>query len=44
MNLPIDEKELDDIIKILYQTGKFKLHNKLWTFKFNYLNKKTEKN
>jgi hypothetical protein len=38
MELPITEKELDIIIE-LTKTKNLQLYNKLWSYRFNYLNK-----
>jgi hypothetical protein len=42
MNLPINEKELDTIIKAMLLGGDSALYQKLWTYKINYLTKKKE--
>lgn len=39
MELPINEKELDTIIKAMLLGGDTALYQKLWCFKMNYLNK-----
>jgi hypothetical protein len=41
MELPINEKELKKIIKILKNADEKDLYSKLWTFNFNRENKKS---
>ena len=43
MELPINEKELDKIINAILLGGDTALYQKLWTYKMNYVNKKTKK-
>jgi hypothetical protein len=40
MELPINEKELDTIIRALLLGGDAALYQKLWTYKMNYLDSK----
>lgn len=40
MQLPIDKKELDDIIECLRLSGKQKIYDKLWSYRINQLIKK----
>jgi hypothetical protein len=42
MDLPITDKELELIIEMVKSRDQ-KLYNKLWTYKFNFKNIKTEK-
>lgn len=42
MELPINEKELDTIIKAMLLGGDTALYQKLWCYKMNYLTKKKE--
>lgn len=42
MELPINENELDTIIKAMLLGGDTALYQKLWTYKMNYLIKKKE--
>jgi hypothetical protein len=43
MELPITEKELDDIIDLLKNHNKGQLYAKLWSFKINKFIKNEEK-
>ena len=42
MDLPITEKELNTIISAMRLGGDTALYQKLWCYKMNYLNDKTE--
>jgi len=44
MELPINEKELDTIIKSLLHCGDTSLYQKMWTYKMNYINQKNKEN
>jgi hypothetical protein len=44
MDLPINEKELNTIISAMRLGGDSALYQKLWTYKMNYLNDKSEEN
>jgi hypothetical protein len=44
MDLPINEKELDTIINAMRLGGDTSLYQKLWSYKLNYLHRKTEDN
>lgn len=35
MNIPINQKEFEKILKILKRTGEIQLYNKLWSYNFN---------
>jgi len=39
MDIPITEKELDEILKSIRYSDNSSLYNKLWCYKINYLQK-----